>query len=65
MRRRADLKIVRGTEPSDAISLSNEEATAKKPLPRPANYFADDYESDKERVALESAMSKITQRPER
>jgi hypothetical protein len=32
---------------------------------RPANYFADDYDSDKQRVLLESAMSKVRQRPER
>jgi hypothetical protein len=33
--------------------------------PRPAGYFADDYGPDPERVALESAMSKIRQAPER
>jgi len=33
--------------------------------PRAEGYFADDYGLDKERVALESAMSKTKQKPER
>ncbi len=33
--------------------------------PRPNGYFADDYLEDKERVALENAMGKIRQKPER
>jgi len=33
--------------------------------PRPAGYFADDYGPDNERVALESAMTKVKQKPER
>jgi hypothetical protein len=33
--------------------------------PRPAGYFADDYGPDKKRVALESAMGKVKQKPER
>ncbi len=33
--------------------------------PRPAGYFADDYGPDKERLTLESAMSKVSQKPER
>jgi hypothetical protein len=31
--------------------------------PRPAGYFAEDYGPDKERVALESAMSQVRQKP--
>jgi len=34
-------------------------------LPRPAGQFADDYGLDTERVALESAISKVKQKPER
>ena len=34
-------------------------------VPRPPGYFNDDYGPDTERVALESAMSKIRQKPER
>jgi len=33
--------------------------------PRPAGYFADAYGPDKEREALESAMGKVGQKPER
>jgi len=33
--------------------------------PRPAGYFADNYGPDEERAALESAMSKVKQKPER
>jgi hypothetical protein len=33
--------------------------------PRPPGYFADDYGPDKERAALESAMGKVGQKPER
>ncbi len=32
---------------------------------RPDGYFADDYDSDSERVALETAMNQIEQHPER
>jgi hypothetical protein len=33
--------------------------------PRPFGYFADDYDQDKERAALESAMRQVKQKPER
>ncbi len=33
--------------------------------PRPEGYFSDDYGRDEERMALESAMGKTRQRPER
>ena len=33
--------------------------------PRPEGYFASDYGVDKERVTLESALSKVKQKPER
>jgi len=80
MRRTVDLDAALEAELSDLVSLTKEKpavvirqalraglpAVANRfQVPRPAGYFADDYGPDKERVALESAMSKIKQEPER
>jgi hypothetical protein len=80
MRRTVDLDAELETELSDVVSLTKEKpatvirqalraglpAVANRfQSPRPANYFTDDYGSDKRRVALESAMSKVRQQPER
>jgi len=80
MRRTVDLDSELETELSDVVSLIKEKpavvirqalraglpAVANRfQSPRPAGYFADDYGPDKERVALESAMSKVKQKPER
>jgi len=80
MRRSVDLDPELEAELSDVVSLTKEKAAvvirqalrAGLPAvanrfhsPRPAGYFAGDYGPDQERVALESAMSKIRQKPER
>ncbi len=80
MRRTVDLDTELETELSDVVSLTKEKpavvirqalraglpAVANRfQSPRPAGYFADDYGLDKERLALESAMSKTRQSPER
>lgn len=80
MRRTVDLDAELETELSDVVSLTKEKPAAviRQALraglpavasrfqePRPPGYFADDYGSDQERVALESAMRKVRQKPER
>jgi len=80
MRRSLDLDAELETQLSDVVSLTKEKPAVvirqalraglptvanRFQSPRPAGYFADDYAPDKERVALESAMSRIRQKPER
>jgi hypothetical protein len=80
MRRTVDLDAGLEAELSDVVSLTKEKpatvirqalraglpAVANRfQAPRPAGYFTDDYGPDPERVALESAMSKVRQAPER
>jgi len=80
MRRTVDLDFELESELSDVVSLTREKhavvirqalraglpAVANRfQSPRPAGYFADDYGADKERAALESAMGKVAQKPER
>jgi hypothetical protein len=80
MRRSVDLDVELEAELSHVVSLIKEKpavvirhalraglpAVANRfQSPRPAGYFADDYGPDKARVALESAMSKVRQKPER
>jgi hypothetical protein len=80
MRRTVDLDQELESELSGVVSLTKEKpavvirqalraglpAVANRfQSPRPAGYFADDYGPDEERLALESAMSKIRQKPER
>ncbi len=80
MRRTVDLDNELENELSDVVSLTREKAAVvirqalraglpavanRFQAPRPIGYFADDYGADKERVALESAMGKIRQKPER
>lgn len=58
-------------EPADVLLLKAARAglsavSYDQPAPRPEGYFADDYRAlDEERLALESAMGQIEQRPER
>ena len=76
MRRTVDLDAELETELSEVASLTKEKPSVvirqalraglpsvanRFQSPRPAGYFADDYGPDKERVALESAMSKVRQ----
>jgi hypothetical protein len=80
MRRSLDLDAELETELSEVVSLTKEKpavvirqalraglpAIANRfQSPRPAGFFAGDYSADKERVALERAMSKVPQKPER
>lgn len=80
MRRSVDLDSELEAELSDVVSLTKEKPAAvirqalraglpavanRFQSPRPEGWFADDYGPDKERTALESAMSKIRQKPER
>jgi hypothetical protein len=80
MRRTVDLDAELETELSDVVSLTKEKPATvirqalraglpavanRHQSPRPAGYFADDYGPDRERLALESAMSKALQQPER
>jgi len=80
MRRTVDLDEELETELSDVVSLTKEKTATvirqalraglptvahRHQSPRPVGYFADDYGPDKERVSLESAMSKVRQKPER
>jgi len=80
MRRSLDLDADLETELSEVVSLTKERpavvirqalraglATVANRFqsPRPAGYFADQYGPDEERVALESAMGKTRQKPER
>ena len=80
MRRTVDLDSELETELSDVVSLTKEKpavvirqalraglptVASRFQSPRPAGYFAGDYGPDKERVALESAIGKVMQKPER
>jgi len=80
MRRTVDLDSELESELLDMVSLTKAkpEVVLRQALraglpavasqiqsPRPAGYFADAYGPDKEREALESAMGKIGQKPER
>ncbi len=80
MRRTVDLDSELETELSDVVSLTREKPAVvirqalraglptvanRFQSPRPAGYFADDYGQDKERVALESAMGRVKQKPGR
>lgn len=80
MRRTVDLDSELETELSDVVSLTKEKpavvirqalraglptVASRFQSPRPAGYFTDDYGADKERVALESAMARVKQKPER
>jgi len=80
MRRSVDLDSELEAELSDVVSLTKEKPAAvirqalraglpavanRFQTPRPEGWFTDDYGPDKERLALESAMSKIRQKPER
>jgi len=80
MRRTVDLDAELEDSLLDVVSLTKEKpavvirqalraglpAVANRfQAPRPAGYFADDYGQDKDRLALEAAMPKVRQRPER
>jgi hypothetical protein len=80
MRRTVDLDAELEHNLSDVVSLTREKpavvirqalraglpAVANRfQAPRPAGYFAGDYGPDQERVRLESAMSRVRQKPER
>jgi hypothetical protein len=80
MRRTVDLDAELEHDLSDVVSLTKEKpavvirqalraglpAVANRfQTPRPAGYFAGDYGPDLERVRLESAMSRVRQKPER
>jgi hypothetical protein len=80
MRRTVDLDAELESELSEVVSLTKEKpavvirqalrsglpAVANRfQSPRPPGYFADAYGPDKERAALESAMGKVVQKPER
>ena len=78
MRRSLDLDDDLETELSEVVSLTKERPAVvlrqalraglptvanRFQSPRPAGYFTGDYGPDNERVALESAMSKVRQKP--
>ncbi len=80
MRRTVDLDAELERDLSNVVSLTKEKpavvirqalraglpAVANRfQAPRPAGYFAADYGPDQERVRLESAMSRVRQKPER
>jgi hypothetical protein len=80
MRRTVDLDHELEDELRDVVSLTKEKpavvirqalraglpAVANRfQAPRPEGYFAEDYAPDKERMALESAMGRVKQKPER
>jgi hypothetical protein len=80
MRRSVDLDSELEAELLDVVSLTKEKPAVvirqalraglptvanRFQSPRPAGYFSDDYGQDSERIALESAMSRIEQKPER
>jgi hypothetical protein len=80
MRRSVDLDAELETELSDVVSLTKEKPAAvirqalraglpavanRFQSPRPNGYFTREYGADKERVALESAMGNVRQKPER
>ena len=80
MRRTVDLDADLEIELTDVVSLTREKpavvirqalrtglpaVASRFQSPRPAGYFAGDYGSDQERLALESAMGHVHQKPER
>jgi hypothetical protein len=80
MRRTVYLDSELETELSNVVSLTKEKPAVvirhalraglptvanRFQSPRPSGYFAGDYGPDQERVALESAMGKVKQKPER
>jgi hypothetical protein len=80
MRRTVDLDSELENELSDVVSLTRERpavvirqalraglpAVANRfQSPRPDGYFADAYQDDNARIALENAMAKTKQKPER
>ena len=80
MRRTVDLDAELEKSLSEVVSLTKEKAAVvirqalragfpavanRFQAPRPAGYFSEDYGPDKERAELESAMSKVRQKPER
>jgi hypothetical protein len=80
MRRTVDLDAGLEAELSDVVSLTKEKPAVvirqalraglptvanRFQAPRPPGYFTEDYGPDSERLALESAMSKVRQTPER
>ncbi|MGD1085780.1 MAG: hypothetical protein ABSA47_13670 [Verrucomicrobiota bacterium] len=80
MRRTVDLDVELETELAEVVTLTKEKSAVvirqalraglptvanRFQAPRPAGYFADDYGQDSDRVALETAMSKVRQRAER
>jgi uncharacterized membrane protein len=80
MRRTVDLDVELEAELAGVVSLTREKSAVvirqalraglpavanRFQSPRPAGYFAGDYGPDKERLALESAMRKVRQKPER
>ena len=80
MRGTVDLDSELETELSEVISLTKEKSAVvirqalraglpaianRFQSPRPVGYFADDYGPDKEWMALESAMGRVKQKPER
>ena len=66
MRRSVDLDSYLEAELSHVVSLTRERPVANRfQSPRPDGYFAGDYGTDSERVALEKSMSRVKQRPER
>ena len=80
MRRSVDLDSELEAELSDVVSLTKEKPAVvirqalraglptvanRFQSPRPEGYFKNDYEQDGGRIALESAMSKVEQQPER
>lgn len=80
MRRTVDLDAELESELSGVVSLTREKPAViirqalraglptvanRFQSPRPPGYFAGDYGPDKERVALETAMSKVRQQPGR
>jgi hypothetical protein len=49
----------------EAVRVGLPSVSANLASPRPEGFFADAYDSDSERLALESAMMNVPQRPER
>jgi hypothetical protein len=67
MRRTVDLSSKLEPELSGALTWNKEKRAGgnRTQSPRPVGYFAEDYHLDEDRVALESAMSNVKQKPER
>jgi len=80
MRRTVDLDAELESELAEVVTLTKEKSAVvirqalraglptvanRFQAPRPAGYFAEEYGQDKERLALESAMGTVRQKPER